>query len=42
MMTKIDIDGFGGWTAHDAVFSVECNSDYEILAALQTVCTLCM
>ena len=33
-------DDFGGWTAHQAVFSVACNSDSEMLAALQTVETV--
>ena len=26
-----------GWAAHRTVMSVACNSDYEILAALQTL-----
>ena len=29
-------DDFVGWTAHQTVFSVACNSDSEMLAALQT------
>ena len=28
---------FGKWAAHQTVFSVACNSDSEILAALQTM-----
>ena len=33
-------DGFVGWTAHQAVFSVACNSNSATLAALQTVETV--
>ena len=33
-------DDFGGWAAHQTVFSVTFNSDSEILAALQTVETV--
>ena len=33
-------DGCVGWAAHDTVLSTACNSDYEILAALQTLETI--
>ena len=34
---SVTFDDFGGWAAHPPVFSVACNSVFEMLAALQTV-----
>ena len=39
-MFWIFFDDFVGWTAHQTIFSVACNSDSHILAALQTVGTV--
>ena len=39
-LTCITFDDFVGRTAHQTVISIACNSDCEILAALQTVETV--
>ena len=38
----ITFDDFVGWAANQTVFSIACNSDSEILTALQTVCVVCV
>ena len=37
---RITFDGSVGWTAHQTVFYLSCNSGSEILAALQAVETV--
>ena len=33
-LLSVTFDHFVGWTAHQTVFSVACNSDSEVMAAL--------
>ena len=37
----VSLYGFGRWAEHQTIFSVAYNPYFEILAALQTVCSCC-